>query len=199
MKVMSRGKCRPFSRNREGMMISEGSGILILEAAAHARARGQVAAIELAGYASNADAIDIVAPSADGMMRAMQGAMSDAGIGPCDISYINAHGTGTLANDAAEAKAMRGVFGAGRVPPVSSTKGATGHALGAAGAIEAVATVMAMRGQMAPPTAHFDLADPECDIDVIPNTARPMAIEWALSNSFAFGGLNASLAFHRLT
>jgi nodulation protein E len=197
MKVMSRGKCRPFSKNREGMMISEGSGILILEAEAHARARGVTPSIEVAGFASNADATDIVAPSVDGMARAMQSALTDAGLAPGEISYINAHGTGTLANDVTEAGALRQVFGAGKVPPLSSTKGATGHALGAAGAIEAVATVMAMREGVAPPTANFDEVDPECDIDVIPNLARSMPIETALSNSFAFGGLNASLALRR--
>jgi nodulation protein E len=198
MKVMSRGKCRPFSRNRDGMMISEGSGILVLEAEAHARARGFAPRIEVAGFASNADAADIVAPSVDGMTRAMQAAICDAGISPGDVGYINAHGTGTMANDAAETRAMCGVFGAGKVPPVSSTKGATGHALGAAGGIEAVATVLAMRAGIAPPTANYDEADPEFDIDVIPNRPRAMPIDVALSNSFAFGGLNASLAFRKV-
>jgi nodulation protein E len=197
MKVMSRDKCRPFSQTRDGMMISEGSGILILEAEAHARARGLVPQIEVAGFASNADATDIVAPSVEGMRRAMQGAIADADVVAGEISYINAHGTGTLANDVAETEAMREVFGAERVPPASSTKGATGHALGAAGAIEAVATVIAMREGVAPPTANFEHADPECEIDIIPNLARAMSIEMALSNSFAFGGLNASLAFRR--
>jgi len=197
MKVMSRDKCRPFSRNRDGMMISEGSGILILEDEAHARSRGVVPQIEIAGFASNADATDIVAPSAEGMTRAMQGALADADAVPGAISYINAHGTGTTANDATETAAICEVFGTGSVPPSSSTKGATGHALGAAGAIEAVATVIAMREGVAPPTANFEQADPDCQIDVIPNLARAMPIEMALSNSFAFGGLNASLAFRR--
>jgi nodulation protein E len=197
MKVMSRDKCRPFSRNRDGMMISEGSGILILEDEAHARSRGVVPQIEIAGFASNADATDIVAPSAEGMTRAMQGALADADAIPGAISYINAHGTGTTANDATETAAICEVFGTGSVPPSSSTKGATGHALGAAGAIEAVATVIAMREGVAPPTANFEQADPDCQIDVIPNLARAMPIEMALSNSFAFGGLNASLAFRR--
>lgn len=197
MKVMSHTRCRPFSRNRDGMMISEGAGILVLESEEHARRRGATPRAELAGFASNADAIDIVAPSADGMMRAMQGALSDANVDPHDVAYVNAHGTGTGANDATETDAMKRVFGANRVPPMSSIKGITGHALGAAGGIEAVATVLAMNASLAPPTANFEEGDPACDVDVIPNEARAMPIGVAVSNSFAFGGLNASLVFRQ--
>jgi len=198
MKIMSRTKCRPFSRNREGLMLAEGAGMLVLESEAHARARGHIATTELAGFASNADAGDIVAPSADGMMRAMRGALADAGADLTDVAYINAHGTGTRQNDLTEADAMVSLFGAGRVPPVSSTKSVTGHALGAAGAIEAIATILAMRHSVAPPTANFEEYDPACDLDVIPNVARAMDIPLALSNSFAFGGINASLAFRKV-
>jgi nodulation protein E len=198
MKVMSRTRCRPFSRNRTGMMMSEGAGMLILESEDHARRRGAAFQVEVAGFSSNADAEDIVAPSADGMMRAMRGALADAAIAPEAVAYVNAHGTGTASNDTTETKALKMVFGEGRVPPISSTKGVTGHALGAAGAFEAIATVLAMRASMAPPTANYEEADPQCDIDVIPNVARPMQIDVALSNSFAFGGLNASLAFRRV-
>jgi nodulation protein E len=198
MKVMSKTKCRPFSRNREGLMLSEGSGMLILESEAHALARGVTPEILLAGFSSNADAGDIVAPSADGMIRAMRGALADANISTAEVAYINVHGTGTRQNDLTETDAMKTLFGAESVPPVSSTKGVTGHALGAAGGIEAVATVLAMRQSVAPPTAHYDEPDPACDIDVIPNIARPMTIPVALSNSFAFGGINASLAFAKV-
>jgi len=175
-------------------MISEGAGILILESDEHAKQRGAVALAEFAGFASNADAGSIVAPSADGMARAMQLAIADAGMAANDVNYVNAHGTGTSANDSAEATALKMVFGS-TPPPVSSIKGITGHSLGAAGAIEAVATVLAMTKSLAPPTANFEEADPECDIDVIPNQARAMPIDVAISNSFAFGGLNASLVF----
>ena len=198
MKVMSRKKCRPFSRSRDGMMISEGAGVLIIESEEHAKRRGAVPLAELAGFASNADAIDIVAPSADGMLRAMRGALADAGIAPRDVSYVNAHGTGTGANDATETEAMKTLFGS-HIPPMSSIKGTTGHSLGAAGGLEAVATVLAMTKSTAPPTANFEEVDPACDIDVIPNHARAMPIDVAISNSFAFGGLNASLVFRQAT
>jgi nodulation protein E len=197
MKVLSRSKCRPFSRNREGLMLSEGAGMLILESEAHAKARGATAHAELAGFASSADAGDIVAPSADGMARAMQAAIADAGVSTSDVAYINAHGTATRQNDATEAEALKMVFGPTSVPPISSTKGVTGHALGAAGAIEAVATVLAIKYGIAPPTANYEEFDPACDLDVIPNVPRPMRIPLALSNSFAFGGINASLAFRQ--
>jgi nodulation protein E len=198
MKVMSKTRCRPFSSGRDGLMMSEGAGMLILESEEHAHARGLIPRVELAGFASNADAADIVAPSADGMMRAMKGALDDAGLAPSDVSYINAHGTGTTANDTTETEAMMRLFGRDRVPPTSSIKGITGHSLGAAGALEAVATVLAMQKSIAPPTANHQGDDPLCAIDVIPNTARSMPIDVALSNSFAFGGLNASLAFRRI-
>ncbi|WP_407051807.1 beta-ketoacyl-[acyl-carrier-protein] synthase family protein [Methyloraptor flagellatus] len=198
MKVMSRTVCRPFSQGRDGLMISEGAGIIVLEAEAHARARGRADDIELAGWAAGADARDLFAPSPDGMAAAMRDALAAAGIEPQAIDWINAHGTATRANDIAEVEALRAVFGADACPPTTSTKGVHGHALGASGGLEAVATVLAMRNNLAPPTAGFLEADPECPIDCIPGAARPMRIDAALSNSFAFGGLNASLAFRRL-
>ena len=176
-------------------MISEGAAMLILEAEDHARARGARILAEIAGFSSNADAGDIVAPTAQGMVRSMIGALDDAGLSPGEIAYINAHGTGTRQNDLTECLALAHVFGAGRVPPTSSTKAITGHALGAAGAIEAVATVLAMQAGVAPPTWHYEEPDPACDLDVIATTPRPMPIPAALSNSFAFGGINATLAF----
>lgn len=198
MKIMSRTGCRPFSRDRDGLVVAEGAGVLVLEREAHARARGLRPDVAVAGFGSGADAGDIVAPTADGMARAMRAALQDAGLSPAEIAYVNAHGTGTRANDLTEVQAMRDVFGGGALPPTSSIKGSTGHSLGAAGGLEAVATVLAMRRALAPPTAGLDDPDPELALDAIPLTARGMAIPAAMSNSFAFGGLNASLIFRRL-
>jgi nodulation protein E len=199
MRIVSRTQCRPFAKGRDGLTISEGAGVLILESKDRVRSRGVKADIELAGFGSSADAADLFHPSAEGMGRAMNNALREAGLEIDDIDYVNAHGTGTRTNDETEAQAMKLVFGHNRLPPTSSTKGVTGHALGAAGAIEAVATVLAMRNQLAPPTANFDEPDPACDFDCIPNEARPMKIQAALSNSFAFGGLNATIAFRRIS
>ncbi|WFT77439.1 beta-ketoacyl synthase N-terminal-like domain-containing protein [Methylobacterium sp. CB376] len=195
MKILSRTGCRPFARDRDGLVLAESAGILVLEREAHARARGARPRAVLAGFAANADAGDIVAPSAAGMAQAMREALADAGLAPADVAYVNAHGTGTRSNDRTEIEAMRAVFGRDRIPPTSSTKGATGHALGAAGAIEAVATVLAMGRGVAPPTKTLTEPDPDLAFDAIPRAARPMPIPAALSNSFAFGGLNASLVF----
>ncbi len=197
MRVVSAGVCRPFAKGRDGLLISEGAGILVLESVAHAAARGRDTGIRLAGFSSNADAGDIVSPSVDGMSRAMRAALADAGLSPADVSYVNAHGTGTYANDIAETAAMKNVFGAS-CPPLSSTKSVVGHALGASGGLEAVATVLAMRNGVMPPTANYDVPDPACDLDYVPNTSRKAEIRAALSNSFAFGGLNASLAFRKV-
>jgi len=194
--VMSRRKCTPFSRHRDGTLIAEGAAVLILESEEHARSRGAVPLAEIAGFACNGDAISMGEPSADSMARSMHAAITNAGLSARDIAYISAHGTGTRANDRNEAEALRIVFG-NQPPPVSSIKGATGHTLGASGAIEAVATVLAMKRSLAPPTANFEEVDPDCDIDVIPNQARAMPIPVALSNSFALGGLNASLVIRQ--
>ncbi|KQT78853.1 beta-ketoacyl-[acyl-carrier-protein] synthase family protein [Methylobacterium sp. Leaf466] len=199
MRIMSKTACRPFAAGRDGLILSEGAGILILETAEHAARRGHRSGIAVAGFGSNADAADIVAPNIEGMAGAMRLALADAGLSPSDVAYVNAHGTGTTANDRSETAAMKAVFGAATCPPASSTKGVTGHALGAAGALEAIATVLAMQHGIAPPTANFDGVDPDCDLDYIPNQARTMPIPVAMSNSFAFGGLNASLVFTSLS
>ncbi len=197
MRVLGKTACRPFSKNRDGLLLSEGAGVIVLESEEHAKARGARTDIEIAGFSTNADAGDIVSPSPDGMARAMHDCLADARLSPSDIAYVNAHGTGTRANDSAETQAMKAVFGDSGAPPVSSIKGATGHSLGAAGGLEAVATIMAVRKSVAPPTVNHQEFDPECDMDVIANVARPMQIGAALSNSFACGGLTAALAFRR--
>lgn len=194
MRVVSPDTCRPFSKDRRGMILGEGAAMFVLEPLEAARARGARIYAELVGFGMSADASHITQPSADGAARAMRSALRDAGLAPEAIGYINAHGTGTLANDSTETCAIRSVFGAqaARVP-VSSTKSMHGHALGAAAAIECLATALALRDGVLPPTANFTQPDPECDLDVIPNEARAARVEYALSNSFAFGGLNAVL------
>jgi nodulation protein E len=198
MRVLADDTCRPFSANRRGLVLGEGAAIFVLESLEHAQARGAVILAELAGSGMTADATDIVMPSADGGARAMSQALADSGLAPQDVDYINAHGTGTVANDPTETRAIHLAFGAhaGRVA-VSSTKSMHGHALGASGALELVAVVGALRDGVVPPTANFDQADPACDLDYVPNTAREMPVRAALSNSFAFGGLNAVLALKR--
>jgi nodulation protein E len=194
MRVVSPDTCRPFSRDRKGLILGEGAGMLILEALDQAKSRGAKIYGELAGFGMSSDAHHLTQPSAEGAARAMRAALEDASAKPEAIGYINAHGTGTLANDPTETEAIRAVFGA-RQPMVSSTKSMHGHALGAAGALEAAATLLALSRKIIPPTANFLAPDPTCDLDVVPNIAREAEIEWALSNSFAFGGLNAVLAF----
>jgi len=198
MKIMSRTACRPFAAGRDGLMLAEGAGVIVLETEEHARSRGLNPAIEAAGFGFSADAGDIVAPNANGMTRAMSLALADAGLTAENLAYINAHGTGTRANDRTETQALKRLFGDRHLPPTSSIKGVTGHALGAAGAFEAIATIMAIENAMAPPTAHFDAPDPECNFDCVPNQARAMPIPVAMSNSFAFGGLNTALIFRAL-
>jgi len=198
LRVVSPDTCRPFSKDRTGMVLGEGAAMLILEPLEAARARGARIHAEIVGFGMSSDACHITQPSADGAARAMRAALCDAKLGPEQIGYINAHGTGTQANDPTETSAIRTVFGphADRVP-VSSTKSMHGHALGAAGALEAVAAIVALRDGFLPPTVNYNAPDPACDLDVVPNTAREADIEYALSNSFAFGGLNAVLAFRK--
>ncbi len=196
LRVLAPDACRPFSLGRRGMVIGDGAGVLVFEAEDHARARGATVLAEVAGFGMCADAGDIVAPDPDGAVRAMRLALADAGMDPGDIGYINAHGTGTLANDRSESTAIGAVFGA-HPPPVSSTKAMHGHAIGATGALEAIACIMALTRGILPPTIGFQAADPDCPLDVIPNRARPARIGAALSNAFAFGGLNAVLAFRQ--
>jgi len=198
MRVVSPDTCRPFSRDRRGMILGEGAGMLVLEPLEAARARGVHIHAEIVGFGMSADAGHITQPSTEGAARAMRAALRDAALTPEQVGYINAHGTATPANDAAEAAAIRAVFGphANRLA-VSSTKSMHGHALGAAAALECLATILALRDGFLPPTANFNEPDPDCDLDVIPNQARPAQVEYALSNSFAFGGLNAVLALRR--
>jgi nodulation protein E len=196
MRVVSPDTCRPFSKERRGMILGEGAAMLVLEPLELALARGARVHAEIVGVGMSADACHITQPSCDGAARAMRAALRDARLAPEQIGYINAHGTATAANDATEVAAIRAVFGehAARLA-VSSTKSMHGHALGAVAALEAVATVLALRDGILPPTANYQTPDPDCDLDVIPNEARQRQVEYALSNSFAFGGLNAVLAF----
>ncbi|HUI14581.1 MAG TPA: beta-ketoacyl-[acyl-carrier-protein] synthase family protein [Xanthobacteraceae bacterium] len=195
MRVMAPDMCRPFSKDRKGLILGEGAAVFVLESLEHARARGAQIFGEIVGFGMTADAADLTAPDIDGMSRAMIGALDDAGLKPQDIQYVNAHGTGTAANDETETKALHQVFGEhARKLAVSSTKSMIGHALGAAGALEMVATLLAIREDIAPPTIGYLGPDPACDLDYVPNKARPMRIDAAISNSFAFGGLNAVLA-----
>ncbi|MCC7143160.1 MAG: beta-ketoacyl-ACP synthase II [Candidatus Eisenbacteria bacterium] len=191
---------RPFERDRDGFIMGEGAAILVLESETHAKARGAKIYAELAGYGATADAHHITepAPEGEGAARAMDLALKSAGLRPEEVQYINAHGTSTEFNDRCESQAIRTVFGdhASRLM-VSSTKSMTGHLLGAAGAIEAVATVFSIMNGIVPPTINYENPDPECDLDYVPNTARRAEVEVALSNSFGFGGHNVSLAIRR--
>ncbi len=193
LRVLSADTCRPFSRDRTGLVLGEGAAVLVLEDWDHAQRRGAAILAEVAGSGMSADAADITAPDAGGAAAAMQAALDDAGLDASEIGYVNAHGTGTRLNDRIESAALRRVFG--RPPPVSSSKSMIGHCLSAGGALEAVATIMALRDGVLPPTAGFRETDPECDVDCVPNVSRAVPIQAALSNSFAFGGLNAVLAF----
>ena len=194
MRVVSPETCRPFSRDRRGMILGEGSAMFVLEPLEAARARGARIHAELVGFGMSADACHITQPSVDGAARAMRAALRSARLAPEQIGYINAHGTATLVNDLTETAAIRQVFGAhaDRLA-ISSTKSMHGHALGAAAALECLATAIALRDGVLPPTANFSEPDPECNLDVIPNVARRQQVEYAMSNSFAFGGLNAVL------
>ena len=194
LRVLSPDRCRPFSADRAGLVLGEGAGVLVLERWEHAVARGATILAELAGQGMSADGLDLTAPDAAGAAEAMEAALLDAGLEPDQIGYVNAHGTGTRLNDRTESAALHRVF-AGQPPPVSSIKGAVGHCLSAAGAIEAVATVLALHDGVLPPTAGWRAPDPDCQVDAIPGKARTTPVRAALSNSFAFGGLNAVLAF----
>jgi nodulation protein E len=198
MRVMADDTCRPFSRGRRGLVLGEGAGVFVLETLEHAQARGATILAEFAGAGMSADAADIVMPDASGAARAMRFALAQGRIALDEVGYINAHGTGTLANDPTETRAIRSVFGShADALAVSSTKGMHGHALGAGGAIELVAVIGALREGVLAPTINYLGPDPACDLDVVPNVARERRVEAALSNSFAFGGLNAVLALRR--
>ena len=195
------GASRPFDADRDGFVLGDGAGILVLEEYEHARKRGARIYCEVIGFGMSGDAYHYTLPAenGDGARRCMTNALKDAGLNPDQIQYINTHGTSTEAGDVAETQAIKSVFGevAKRVP-ASSTKSMTGHMLGAAGAAEAVFTVLALRDQIAPPTINLHKPDPACDLDYVPNTARKLTIEAALSNSFGFGGTNGTLVFRRI-
>jgi nodulation protein E len=197
MRVLSPDTCRPFSRDRTGLVIGEGAGIFVLEEWTQAVARGATIVAEIVGFGMSADAADITAPNETGAAQAMQSALTDAGLPPWEIGYINAHGTGTRLNDRAEVAAIRAVFGT-NPPPASSVKSMLGHCLCAGGALEFLATTQALRTGMLPPTIGFRAADPECAIDCVANAARAADVQYAMSNSFAFGGLNAVLVARRV-
>ncbi len=198
MRVMADDACRPFSAGRRGMVMSEGAGVFVLEAREHALARGATILAELAGAGLSADAADLVMPSIAGAAKAMRLALDEARLPPDAIGYINAHGTGTLANDVTETRAIHDVFGGhAQYLGISSTKSMHGHAMGAAGAIELLAAVNALRFGLIPPTINFQAKDPDCDLDYTANVAKHRPLEAVLSNSFAFGGMNAVIALRR--
>lgn len=194
LRVMSQSACRPFSANRNGMVQGEGAAVFVLEERDQARARGAEILAEIAGFAMSSDAQDIVMPSKPGAARTIRGALDDAGVPPEAVGYINAHGTGTAANDVTECAAVREVFGsAADSVLLSSTKSMHGHLIGGTGAVELLACIMALRDGVVAPTIGYEEPDPECDLDVVPNEARQAKVGVALSNAFAFGGLNAVL------
>jgi nodulation protein E len=196
LRVISDDGCRPFCLTRNGMVLGEGAGILVLENLAAAKKRGARIYAVLAGYGATADAIDLTSPSAEHTSRAMMRALQSAGLNPEEVDHINAHGTGTRQNDLVEGQAIERVFKtASRRIAITSTKSVLGHCLGAAGALEAVATALSLQSGLVPPTAGWQESDPDIPLDIVRNEARPVRIRSALSNSFAFGGLNASLAF----
>lgn len=199
LRVMAQDACRPFCATRSGMVQGEGAGLFVFEALDHARARDADILAEVAGFAMNSDAGDIVMPSRRGAARAMAAALRDAGLAPHEVGYVNAHGTGTAANDRTECAAVADVFGADAARlMISSTKSMHGHLIGATGAVELLACIMALRDGVIAPTISHLRADPDCPLDVVPNTARAVGVRAALSNAFAFGGLNAVLALRRI-
>jgi nodulation protein E len=198
LRVLSSDTCRPFSKTRSGLVLGEGAAMFVLEPRERALARGAHIYAEMLGFGMSADAGDLTSPDADGGVRAMRMALADAKTNVEDIGYVNAHGTGTTTNDRTETVALRRVFGAAADRlPISSTKAVLGHSLGASGALELAATALALQNRAIPPTANFEEPDPECDLDVVPNVAREATVGKAMSNSFAFGGLNATLVIGR--
>ena len=197
---MSKDACRPFSATRNGMVQGEGAAVFVLEERDRAEARGATILAEIVGFAMTSDASDIVMPNMDGAVRAMRGAMSDASISPEDVGYINAHGTGTTANDKTEVAAVRTAFGDhAENLLISSTKSMHGHIIGGTGAVELLACIMALKDGIIAPTAGYQEPDPACDLDVVPNEARDAHVDYAMSNAFAFGGLNAVLVLKKAT
>ncbi|MBO6638608.1 MAG: beta-ketoacyl-[acyl-carrier-protein] synthase family protein [Roseitalea sp.] len=198
MRILSRNGCRPFSADRDGLVLGDGAGAVVLETEDHARARGATILAELAGAGLTADAGDIVAPDVDGAARAMEQCLTDAGLAPDDVQYVNAHGTGTMGNDKTETQAIRRAFGShADALAVSSTKSMHGHCMGASGALEMIAAVGAVRDGILPPTLGYENPDPDCDLDYVPNEPRKADVAAVVSNSFAFGGSNAVIAVKR--
>jgi nodulation protein E len=198
LRVMSPDGCRPFCASRNGMVQGEGAAVYVFETLDHARARGAVILAEVLGFAMTSDAADLVMPSQTGAETAMRLALQDAGLAPWDVDYINAHGTGTAANDRVESAAIRSVFGEhARKVAISSTKSMHGHLIGGAGAVELLACLMALQDGVIAPTVGYRMADAECDLDYVPNTARHAPVRIALSNAFAFGGMNAAIILSR--
>jgi 3-oxoacyl-[acyl-carrier-protein] synthase II len=191
---------RPFDATRDGFVLSEGCALLLLEDLEHAQARGARILAEVVGYGSSSDAFHITQPCAggEGALRAMRLAIKHGGLAPDDIDYINAHGTSTPAGDIAETQAIKSLLGERAYEvPVSSSKSQLGHLIGAAGSIEAIVTILAIQNDLLPPTINYVTPDPQCDLDYVPNAARPARIDVAMSNSFGFGGHNVSLVFRR--
>ncbi len=199
MRVVTPTLCRPFSKDRNGMSLGEGAAMMTIETLEHALARGAKPLAEIVGFGMSADAHHITQPSAEGAAKAITMALKQAGIGPEQVDYVNAHGTGTNVNDVTETRALKLALGdhAYKVA-ISSTKAMHGHTLGAAGALESTAAILAMTGGYVPPTINYTTPDPDCDLDYTPNQLRQLEFEYAISNSFAFGGLNAVLAFRRI-
>lgn len=199
MHIMSDDLCRPFSKNRKGLVIGEGAGVIVLEDFERAKARGAEVYAELVGFGMNADGRDMINPAVEGATAAIRAALLGVAVQDPRRVYINAHGTGTLLNDPTETLAIRAAFGADADElMVSSTKSMHGHLLGAAGGVEAIASILALKHGIAPPTINYDEPDPACNLDYVPNEARERGLDLAVSNSFAFGGLNAVLAFARV-
>ena len=198
LRVMSKDACRPFSANRNGMVQGEGAAVFVFEEYEHAKKRGAEILAEVVGFAMTSDAADIVMPSKQGAARTIAGALKDARLNPSDVAYINAHGTGTAANDKVECAAVADAFGhhADELM-ISSTKSMHGHLIGGTGAVELLACIMALKDGVIAPTIGYEEPDPECALDVVPNEAREARVEACLSNAFAFGGFNAVLALRR--
>jgi nodulation protein E len=198
LRVLSPDVCRPFSRDRQGLVLGEGAGVLVLEEWAQAEQRGARIHAELVGFGMNIDAVDMIRPDETSAALAMQEALADGGVSAQEIDYVNAHGTGTRLNDVTETAALKRVFGERLSQlPVSSSKSMIGHCLNACGALEAIVTTLALREGLLPPTIGFREPDPDCDLDCVPNMARRAPVRVAMSNSFAFGGMNAVLLFRR--
>jgi 3-oxoacyl-[acyl-carrier-protein] synthase II len=189
---------RPFDKDRDGFVIGEGAGVVIVEEMESALRRGAKVYAELIGYGSNIDSFHITEPDWENQGRCLKLALADATISPADVEYINAHGTSTVINDVSETKAIKAVLGEhSKKVPISSNKSMLGHLLGAAGGVEAIFTILAIRDGIIPPTINYDTPDPECDLDYVPNIARKAEVKIALSNSFGFGGVNATLVFRK--